>query len=74
MKTAVCFVEPVRNTDLRVVLANTTATVHDHFAICYKTQYGELRVVSWLTEAEANRRAGELRKRGYKVISGPMDV
>lgn len=68
------FEAPTSYSDLRVILANTTAERHDNYAIAYKTQYGETRVVSWLTKGEANRRASVLRRRGYRVVAGLMDV
>lgn len=70
----VSFIPNVGPDDLRVVLSNHSATEHDHYAIAYKTQYGEVRVVSWLTYAEAARRAALLRGRGYTVAVGPMDI
>lgn len=68
------FTAPVRRSDLRVVLASHTAQGHDHFAVAYRTPFGEVRIINWLTESEANRRGAELRKRGYRVAVGPMDI
>lgn len=70
----VSFIPPVSSSDLRVVLSNVSARDHDTYGIAYKTQFGETRVVSWLTEAEANRRAVALKARGYVVVVGPMDI
>jgi hypothetical protein len=59
--------------DLRNVLASHTAPAHDVYAVAYRTQYGEVRVINWLTLAEANRRAALLKGRGYKIVVGLMD-
>lgn len=67
------FVAPTSTNDLRVVLSNATRATTDYFGIRYKTQYGESREILWLTADEAARRADALRKRGYRVVSGPMD-
>jgi len=68
------FTRPKSSNDLRVVMSNTTAREHDHYAVAYKTPYGETRVVSWLTYSEAVKRGAALRARGYKVAVGPMDI
>lgn len=68
------FIPPTSAADLRVVMSNATADQHDHFAVAYRTPFGEVRVVSWLTLPEASRRGSALRKRGYRVAVGPMDV
>lgn len=67
------FVAPTHAADLRLVLANTTRRANDNYGIAYRTQYGETREILWLTADEANRRAVALRKRGYRVVAGPMD-
>lgn len=61
-------------TDLREVLANTTASEHDLYAVAFRTPFGEVRLVTWLTEAEAKARRDVLRKRGYIAVAGPMDI
>lgn len=74
MRTAVHFVAPTHDADLRVVLSQATRANTDMFGIRYRTQYGESREILWLTEGEANRRAVALRERGYTVVSGRMDI
>lgn len=73
MTEQVRFFEPTSRNDLRVVLANTTHEDTGYHAVVYVTQYGERRTLPWLTKTEADRRAVALRKRGYRVVCGPMD-
>jgi len=68
------FVPPVSSNDLRTVLASHTAVEHDHYAVAFRTPFGEVRVINWLTKVEAERRGDALRKRGYVVVVGPMDI
>lgn len=68
------FIAPVYSNDLRNVLASHTAPEHDVFAVAYRTAYGEVRVINWLTFSEAHKRRDALANRGYKAIVGPMDV
>lgn len=67
------FTAPASARDLRVVLASHTARNHDTFAVAYRTAFGEARIINWLTEFEAHRRAAALKLRGYTVIVGAMD-
>lgn len=68
------FTAPVYSSDLRNVLASHTAADHDVYGVAYRTAYGEVRVINWLTYSEAHKRRDALAKRGYKAIVGPMDV
>lgn len=69
----VSFIAPTSDSDLRVVLSNASVTANADYAVVYKTQYGEVRTIPYLTAAEAERRAVALRRRGYRVVSGLMD-
>lgn len=68
------FSAPVNSRDLRLVMTSTSAKKHDTYAVAYRTQYGEVRVINWLTYSEAIKRGANLRARGYKVAIGPMDI
>lgn len=65
---------PVHPNDLRLVLTATSANEHDHHQLVYTTPFGEVRVLSWLTKAEAHRRARVLKARGYRVAVSRMVV
>lgn len=65
-------VAPVHPNDLRLVMSAHTAAEHDHHQLVYTTPFREVRVLRWLTKADAHRRAKVLKRRGYQVSVSRM--
>lgn len=61
------FVAPAHVSDLRTVLCQHTAEDRGMHQLTYTTQYGETRVIRWLTQDDAQRRAAILKRRGYII-------
>jgi len=73
-ETRVKFTAPQYAGDLRLVLTTQSASDHDKHQVSYSTQYGETRVLRWLTKSDAHSRAQLLKRRGYTVAVSNMGI
>jgi hypothetical protein len=66
------FHAPTHSADLRQVLTAHSAVKHEKHQVAYRLQYGETRLLRWLTWQESLTRAHLLRMRGYEVKVSKM--